>query len=77
MQEEGNNAFGCNAGCVMSILPLIIFMGLFYALSSPLTNMLHLDAASVSNAVNFINTVPATCSQARRAATRARTGRSI
>ena len=58
MQEEGNNAFGCNAGCVMSILPLIIFMGLFYALSSPLTNMLHLDAASVSNAVNFINTVP-------------------
>lgn len=57
MEQQGNNPFGCT-GCLMTIVPLIIFMGLFYALSSPLTNMLHLDGGAVGQAVNFIETVP-------------------
>ena len=57
MQEEGNNSLGCS-GCLISFAPLIVFMGLFYALSNPLTNMLHLDSNAVATAVNFINTVP-------------------
>ena len=55
-EKEGMGGMG--GSCLMMFIPMLIFMSLFYALSSPLTNMLHLDANAVTQASNFIQHVP-------------------
>lgn len=55
-EKEGMGGMG--SSCLMTFIPMLIFMSLFYALSSPLTNMLHLDANAVTQASNFIQHVP-------------------
>ena len=45
-------------GCLTSIIPMIIMLGIFYSVAYPLTNTLHLDSAKISEAVSYINTIP-------------------
>ncbi len=54
-EREGVSMSG---GCLTSIIPMLIMLGLFYSVASPLTNTLHLDAAKVSEAMSYINTIP-------------------
>lgn len=45
-------------GCSTMFIPLIIFMGVYYAVVSPLTNTLHMDSATVTNALNQLTVMP-------------------
>ena len=47
-----------NMGCSTMIIPLIIFMGVYYAVVSPLTNTLHMDSVTVTNALNKLTVLP-------------------
>ncbi len=54
-EKEGVSPTG---GCLTSLIPLFIMLGIFYAVAYPLTNTLHIGSDIVQNAMNFINTVP-------------------
>lgn len=54
-QKEGVSPTG---GCLTSIIPMIIMLGIFYSVAYPLTNTLHISQATVSNAMNYINSIP-------------------
>ena len=54
-QKEGVSPTG---GCLTSIIPLLIMLGIFYSVAYPLTNTLHIQSDVVSNAINYINTIP-------------------
>lgn len=54
-EREGVSMTG---GCVTSIIPMIIMLGIFYAVAYPLTNTLHLNADSVNQAMSYMNTIP-------------------
>ena len=45
-------------GCLTMILPLILLMGVYYAVIWPLTNTLHLDSGSVQAATGMLAQVP-------------------
>ncbi|MEE1076337.1 MAG: YidC/Oxa1 family membrane protein insertase [Acutalibacteraceae bacterium] len=45
-------------GCASMFLPLVILMGVYYAVVSPLTNTLHMDNATVTNALNQLTVLP-------------------
>ena len=45
-------------GCVTMFVPLIILMGVYYAVVSPLTNTLHMDSTTVTNALNQLTVMP-------------------
>lgn len=53
--KEGVNPTG---GCLTSIVPLFIMLGIFYSVAYPLTNTLHITQSTVDNAVQYINTIP-------------------
>lgn len=53
--KENANPMG---GCLTMILPLILLMGVYYAVINPLTNTLHLDAESVRSATGMLAQVP-------------------
>ena len=46
------------SGCLTMILPLILLMGVYYAVIWPLTNTLHLDGESVRAATGMLAQVP-------------------
>lgn len=54
-EKEGVKPMG---GCLTSIIPLLVILGIFYAVAYPLTNTLHLNSEDVTNAINYINTIP-------------------
>lgn len=54
-QREGMSMGG---GCLTSIIPMFIMLGIFYAVAYPLTNMMHLNPESISQATNYLNTIP-------------------
>lgn len=54
-EKEGVSPTG---GCLTSIVPLFIMLGIFYAVGYPLTNTLHINSETVQNAINFIKTIP-------------------
>ncbi len=54
-EKEGVKPMG---GCVTMLLPMIVLFGIFYAVGWPLTNTLHLDSTSVSDAITYVNTIP-------------------
>ena len=54
-QMEGVSPTG---GCLTSVVPLIIMLGIFYSVAYPLTNTLHISTDTVSNATSFINALP-------------------
>lgn len=54
-EKEGVNP---SAGCLTSIIPMFIMIGVFYSVAYPLTNTLHLDKAMVENAKNVLVSIP-------------------
>jgi YidC/Oxa1 family membrane protein insertase len=40
------------------IVPFLVLFGVFYAVAYPLTNTLHIDSAKVTEALNYVNTIP-------------------
>mgnify|MGYP001043306990 FL=1 len=45
-------------GCLTMIIPLLVMLGIFYAVAYPLTNTLHLNSDTVNSAVSYMNTIP-------------------
>ncbi len=54
-EREGMSMSG---GCLTSIVPMLIMLGVFYAVAYPLTNMMHLNAESINQATSYLNTIP-------------------
>lgn len=54
-QREGTSPY---SGCLSSLIPLIIMMGVFFSVAYPLTNTLHLSQTMVDNAKNAMMSVP-------------------
>ena len=54
-EKEGVSPAG---GCLTSIVPMFIMLGIFYSVAYPLTNTLHINSDIVTNAINFINSIP-------------------
>ncbi len=54
-EKEGVKPAG---GCLTSLIPMLIILGVFYAVAYPLTNTLHIDSNSVNNALAYVNTIP-------------------
>lgn len=54
-EKEGVKPMG---GCLTTIIPLLVILGIFYAVAYPLTNTLHLDSNDVNNALAYVNTIP-------------------
>ena len=46
------------SGCTTMIIPLLLLMGVYWAVVNPLKNTLHIDGASVDQAVKFLATIP-------------------
>ncbi len=53
--KEGVKPMG---GCLTTIIPFIVLLGIFYAVGWPLTNTLHLNSANVNEALAYVNTIP-------------------
>lgn len=69
MQEEMNKLYEKEGvkpmgGCLTSIVPMLVILGIFYAVAYPLTNTLHLDSADVQSALSYVNTIPGYASNA-------------
>lgn len=45
-------------GCMTSLVPMLVMLGIFYAVAYPLTNTLHMDAAKINEALSYIGTIP-------------------
>lgn len=54
-EKEGVSPTG---GCLTSIVPLFIMLGIFYSVAYPLTNTLHINSDTVTNALNYVQTMP-------------------
>lgn len=54
-EKEGVKPMG---GCMTTIVPMIILLGVFYAVAYPLTNTLHINGDSVQKALDFANSIP-------------------
>lgn len=54
-EKEGVNPAG---GCLTSIVPLLLMLGVYYAVLNPLTNTLHFDPNSVSQATGLLSKIP-------------------
>lgn len=54
-EKEGVKPMG---GCLTTLLPMLVILGIFYAVAYPLTNTLHLNSQDVNNAINYVNTIP-------------------
>ncbi len=54
-QKEGTSPY---SGCLSSIVPMLIMLGVFYAVAYPLTNTLHLDDSMVTNAKTALVAIP-------------------
>lgn len=60
-EKEGVKPMG---GCLTTIVPLIVILGIFYAVAYPLTNTLHLSGDAVAQANAYVNTIPGYVSNA-------------
>ena len=63
LQEEMNKLYEKEGvkptgGCMTTLIPMIILLGIFYAVAAPLTNTLHLNSNDVSSALEFANSIP-------------------
>lgn len=54
-QKEGVNPMG---GCLSSLLPMLLLLGVYSAVINPLTNTMHIAAETVTKAVSYLNTLP-------------------
>ena len=54
-QKEGVSPFG---GCLSSIFPMFIMLGIYYTVIHPLTNVIHISSAKMTELINLINGIP-------------------
>ncbi len=54
-EKENISPFG---GCLTSLLPMIIMLGIYYAVVRPLTNVLHISKDAVAALSDYVNTIP-------------------
>ncbi|MCH5201571.1 MAG: membrane protein insertase YidC [Oscillospiraceae bacterium] len=54
-QKEGISP---SAGCLTSIVPMLVMLGIFYSISSPLTNTLHLNSDLVNSTLTYAQHMP-------------------
>ncbi|MBQ5399068.1 MAG: YidC/Oxa1 family membrane protein insertase [Ruminococcus sp.] len=54
-EKEGVSPTG---GCLTSVVPMLIMLGIFYSVAYPLTNTLHIASDIVTNAMNYVNAIP-------------------
>lgn len=45
-------------GCLTTLIPMLILLGIWYAVAYPLTNTLHIDSSSISKAQDFAKAIP-------------------
>ncbi len=45
-------------GCLTSIIPMLIMLGIIYSVAYPLTNTLHINADTVNKLSAYVNTIP-------------------
>ncbi len=53
--KEGASPFG---GCLTSLLPMFIMLGIYYSVVRPLSNVIHIAADKMTDLVSFINGMP-------------------
>lgn len=46
------------SGCLTSLLPMVIMLGIYYAVVRPLTNVLHISKDAVTALSDYVNTLP-------------------
>lgn len=54
-EKEGASPMG---GCLPMLLPMLVMFGMFYTVSSPLSNTMHIDADTVSRVVSYVEHIP-------------------
>lgn len=54
-QREGVSPFG---GCLSSLFPMLIMLGIYYTVINPIRNVLHIASGKITQLVEFINGVP-------------------
>lgn len=54
-EKEGTSPY---SGCLTTLIPMFIMIGVFYAVAYPLTNTLHLDKTMIEQAKNVMVTIP-------------------
>lgn len=53
-EQQGNPM----SGCLTSLLPMLLMLGIFYSVAYPITNTLHINGESVQSAIDFVRTIP-------------------
>ena len=54
-EKEGVNP---SSGCLTTLLPLPIMLGIYYSVIMPLSNTLHIASERIAEATDFINRIP-------------------
>ncbi len=53
--KEGASPLG---GCLSSLLPMFIMLGIYYTVVRPLSNVIHIASDKMANLVTFVNGIP-------------------
>lgn len=53
--KEGVSPFG---GCLSSLFPMFVMLGIYYTVIHPLSNVLHIASDKMTALINFINGIP-------------------
>lgn len=53
--QEGVKPYG---GCLSTIIPMLLMIGVYYAVAYPLTNTLHIDKTAIQNAKDALVAIP-------------------
>lgn len=54
-EKEGVSPFG---GCLSSLLPMFIMLGIYYTVVRPLSNVIHISSDKMTDLINFVNGIP-------------------
>ena len=54
-QQEGISPTG---GCLTSLIPMFVMLGIFYSVTAPLSNTLHINSDIITAAKNSFNAIP-------------------
>ena len=53
--KDGASPFG---GCLSSLLPMFIMLGIYYSVVRPLSNVIHIASDKMTDLLNFVNGIP-------------------
>lgn len=54
-EKEGVSPTG---GCMTTLIPMLVLLGLFYSVAQPLTNTLHIDSTIIDGAMSYVDSIP-------------------